>query len=246
VAQNKNTYFNPLPPSPFLCFTVDDIDHHQIRERLDAVLERMARLEEIIERNSTGNKTASPPERRSSTVTTVPPPEISQVEGSVLDGTSESSHIRESVEYTGKRKRRELSASSIGGTIAGNEDGRPTSRPRKDEEAEVAVVVDEDEEEEPEEGQSPEDKMLANIDLKRYLRIDRQNCDMDKERQSVIESAIRLAKSVAMANTQLELNRDSRPNFYDPSMYPTAEFLHLLMRGTSDEAYPTCSSNHFV
>ncbi|VUC36288.1 unnamed protein product [Clonostachys rosea] len=72
--------------------------------------------------------------------------------------------------------------------------------------------------------------MLANLDLKRYFRVDRQqNNGIDRERQTVMESAIRLAKSVAMADTPLKLNREQRTNFYDSSMYPSAEFLSLMV-----------------
>lgn len=134
-------------------------------------------------------------------------------------GTPESRQVCETIGYPAQRKRQEPSPSSPseGSPKDQHQPQKKRSRKGNDEE----------------EGQSPEDKMLANLDLKRYLRLDPQNCDIDKERQSVIESAILLAKSVAMAEPQLKLNRECRPNFYNPSMYPSAEFLHLLLHGTS-------------
>lgn len=85
-----------------------------------------------------------------------------------------------------------------------------------------------------EEEQSPEDKVLTSLDLNRYLRPAsgglNRNREMDPERQGVLESAISLAKQ-AMSEPDLESDPEERPNFYEPSMYPSAEFLHLLQHG---------------
>jgi hypothetical protein len=94
------------------------------------------------------------------------------------------------------------------------------------------MADEDDEDDKEEEHQSPEDRMLANLDLNRYLRLDREGCDDDTDRQNALASAIKIAKSVAMAEPPLHLNRESRPNFYDSTMFPSAEFICLLMHGS--------------
>ena len=84
-----------------------------------------------------------------------------------------------------------------------------------------------------EEAQSPEDRVLASLDLNRYLRPSRVSMrtgETDPGRQSVLESAISLAKQ-AMAEPDLEYGENQRHSFYESSMYPSAEFVHLMLYG---------------
>ncbi|KAF4938591.1 hypothetical protein CGCF245_v004390 [Colletotrichum fructicola] len=82
-----------------------------------------------------------------------------------------------------------------------------------------------------EETQTPEDRMLASIDLDRYLQPPKRRAgpNLSSERQEVLESAISLARK-AMREPGLHTSLDQRVNNYDPSMYPSAEFLHMLLK----------------
>lgn len=79
----------------------------------------------------------------------------------------------------------------------------------------------------PEEGHSPQDKMLAMLDLSRYFQKTR---GIDRQRQAVLEAAIDLAKQT-MSEPCLDQDDDDQPHFYDRFMYPSAEFLNLLLQG---------------
>lgn len=86
-----------------------------------------------------------------------------------------------------------------------------------------------------EDGQSPEDRVLAALDLNRYLRPTcrlSRNRELDASRQAILESAIGLAKQ-AMTEPNLETDWDTRHNFYETTMYPSAEFLHLMLYSKS-------------
>ncbi|CAG9975619.1 unnamed protein product [Clonostachys byssicola] len=72
-------------------------------------------------------------------------------------------------------------------------------------------------------GQSPQDRMLASLDLQRYLLSSkRESRIVDADRQAVLEAAISVAKRVT-GEAAAESDCHCRTNLYDPSMYPTAE-----------------------
>lgn len=81
----------------------------------------------------------------------------------------------------------------------------------------------------------PRDEELGTIDLQRYLTPShqyRQPGHGDGERRRALEAAIQVAKRIAIMQPKPEsLNRPliERVNFYDPSMYLTAEFAHTIM-----------------
>lgn len=83
-----------------------------------------------------------------------------------------------------------------------------------------------------EESTTPENRALAAIDLNRYLKSSRLHQDrgLDTERQEILESAIKRAKQ-AMREPGLHMSPDDRVNIYDPSMYPSVEFLYMLSQG---------------
>lgn len=81
----------------------------------------------------------------------------------------------------------------------------------------------------------PRDEELGTIDLQRYLTPSHQYHQPghgDGERRRALEAAIQVAKRIAIMQPKPEsLNRPliERVNFYDPSMYLTAEFAHTIM-----------------
>ena len=178
------------------------------------MLERMARLEETI-KTSSSIKGASP--MQADSAATVSSAATNQQAGGFHQETPEDDYEIISVQ---RKRRRTLPLSPGAGSCNSQEPAKP-----------LVLQKETDEEE----SQGPEDRKLANLDLRRYLRLDRQNCDNDRERQQAIDAAIRLAKSAAMAEPPLQYDRGSNPNLYDPSMYPTAEFLYLLVNGKLNE-----------
>ncbi|KAM6527602.1 hypothetical protein FALCPG4_008657 [Fusarium falciforme] len=89
----------------------------------------------------------------------------------------------------------------------------------------------------PTENISRQNKALASLDLQRYFKLSRpRNFDVDTEQQNVLESAVSLAKqTMAECRSHEDTDNDSRVDLYDRTMYPTAEFLHLLLRENSQD-----------
>lgn len=81
----------------------------------------------------------------------------------------------------------------------------------------------------------PRDEELGTIDLQRYLTPSHQYHQPghgDGDRRRALEAAIQVAKRIAITQPKPEsLNSPliERVNFYDPSMYLTAEFVHTIM-----------------
>ncbi|PTU19532.1 hypothetical protein P175DRAFT_0533972 [Aspergillus ochraceoroseus IBT 24754] len=81
--------------------------------------------------------------------------------------------------------------------------------------------------------QTPEDKALAEEDLQRYLNPNADNrCAADPERRNLLASVLMLAKQTPAAEPrswELDKASISTMNFYDSSMYPSPEFLYLML-----------------
>lgn len=86
-----------------------------------------------------------------------------------------------------------------------------------------------------EEGHTQQDRTLASIDLQRYFGPVRQQSRVaiDVERQSLLETAISLAKQVALKEPRLDSSMSRTGNLYEQSMYPSTEFLYLMLHGRS-------------
>lgn len=81
---------------------------------------------------------------------------------------------------------------------------------------------------------SPECEEIASIDLQRYLRSCPQHNLIDTDRRKALESTIDSAKELAISGLNSDQEHsDPHPesNFYDPSLYPSAELLHLMLSG---------------
>ncbi|EXJ66479.1 uncharacterized protein A1O5_10631 [Cladophialophora psammophila CBS 110553] len=92
----------------------------------------------------------------------------------------------------------------------------------------------------PDEGPSPEDRALGATDLRRYLQPTPQSSlYMGAERRSILEAAIQMAQNAALlepSSDTVQTDPAWTPNFYESSMCPTAEFMHLVLSGYSQNS----------
>ena len=83
-------------------------------------------------------------------------------------------------------------------------------------------------------GLSPEDRELAEVDLRRYLSPNLEaRGTMDADKQELLMSALSLAKQMPISEQRWEFEKSyvSHLSFYQSIVYPSADFLCLMLDG---------------
>ncbi|KAF7519304.1 hypothetical protein G7054_g13132 [Neopestalotiopsis clavispora] len=89
----------------------------------------------------------------------------------------------------------------------------------------------------------PGEIATASTDVEDSLYNRNHISEVDESSQALLERAVSMVKTLTLSDPKaddvLRVAVEERPNFYESSRYPTAEFLHVIMRGS--ESYNLAS-----